>query len=228
MTTRRGEICFYGLRLITAIGLLWVPRTIAQDDPKRIQSQHEQGWSAAVVSGLFPATKTDKVKARIEQDQLVCRSTGSSVLEIPLKSISRVCRDTTKDYPIAQFLMTAAVQPSTNPPTFGSREFREQMAARATLGALAFVGLLFPRHKDEIYLSWTDEDGEHGAVFLMGRKDGCAMLKRLKQETGIEVRNLEKERKDYENGMRELRRQVKREEKRKESKEAVDTPAHHP
>jgi len=214
MTKRRAKTCFYGLRLITAIAILWVPNTIAQDDPKRVQPQYEQGWSANVVSGLFPATKAEKVKVRIEEDQLVCRSTGSTVLEIPLKSITRVSRDTTKDYPITQFLMGVALQPSATPPSFGSRKYREEAAARVTLGVLAFFALLFPRHKDEIYLSWSNEDGEHSTVFLMGRKEGHAMFERLKQETDIEVRDLEKERKAYEKRMRELRRQIKKEKKR--------------
>ena len=206
MTNRHAKICFCrSLRLIIAVAILWGPHTNAQDEPKSVLPKDEKGWTANLVSGLFPGTKTEKVKARIEDGQLVCRSDASAILEIPLKSITRVSRDTTKDYPAAQFLVGAALQPSIQRPRFGSRRYREEAAARATLGALAFSALLFPRHKDEIYLSWTDDDGEHGAGFLMGRKEGHAMLERLKQQTGIEARDLEKERKAYEKRMRESR-----------------------
>ena len=214
MTKRSGKIRFYDiLQLTTAVIFLWTPSTGAQDQTKQMLTSNDKAWQVHVVSELLPEKGMAGLRAMIEQGQIVCRLVDSAVLEIPLKSITRASRDTVKNYPAAEFLMGVATRPSDNPPLFGTRRYRDEAAARLTLGAFAFVGLLFPRHKDEIHVFWTDEDGEHGAEFLMGRKEGHAMLERLKQESVIEVRDLEKERKVFEKRREQLSR-VEKEGKR--------------
>ena len=70
-----------------------------------------------------------------------------------------------------------------------------------------------------VWLSWADETGEHDAQLYMERSRGRVMLQRLQQETGLEPRDLEKERKDFEDARRELRRWA--EEQSKQRKETV-------
>jgi len=49
----------------------------------------------------------------------------------------------------------------------------------------------------------------------MGRKQGQAMNRKLRTETGLEPRDMEQERRDIEAGKRELRRWVKERSHRK-------------
>jgi len=44
----------------------------------------------------------------------------------------------------------------------------------------------------------------------MGRQEGRAMLQKLQQETGIVARDLEKQRKDYEQKRKELQRWIQK------------------
>ena len=197
------------LALTVAATALCLPLAVrAQEEPKRALSKNGKGWKVNVVSEIFPEKQILKLQARIEGGQLVCRSGASPVLEIPLNAITRMNRDKAKDYPVAEFLMGVATQPSSERHRFGSKRYREEMAARMTLGGIAIFTLLFPRHKEDVHLFWTDEEGEHGAQFLMGRKEGRAMLQELQQETGLTPRDLEKERKDYEQKRKELERRI--------------------
>jgi hypothetical protein len=87
MTKRSRKIRFYGiLRLTTAVIILWTPSTGAQDQPKQMLTSKEKAWKAHVFSELFSEKGMANLRARIEQGQIVCRSGGSAVLEIPLKS----------------------------------------------------------------------------------------------------------------------------------------------
>ena len=199
------------LAVILAATALGPPLAVrAQEGPKRSLPKSEKAWKVNVLSEVFPQRLAVKLRARIEEDRLVCFSGDSVVLEVPLKAISRMSRDTAKDYPAAEFLMRAATQPSIERRSFGSKEYGQEIAARAMLGGLAFFALLFPRHKEEVHVFWIDEGGEHGAEFLMGRREGHVMLQKLQQETGVKARDLEKERKDYERRRKELQRWIKK------------------
>lgn len=201
---------YASLAMIFAATTLCLPLAVrAQEETKRALPQNGKGWKVNVVSEIFPEKQMPKLKAGIEGDYLVCRSNGSPVLEIPLNAITRMSRDDAKDYPVAEFLMGAATQPSGERHRFGSKKYRDEMAARAVLGGIAIFTLLFPRHKEDVHLFWSDEEGEHGAEFLMGRKEGHAMLQKLQQETGVTPRDLETERKDYEQKWKELQRRIK-------------------
>lgn len=186
------------------------PAGHAQEEPRHKLQKNEKGWQVNVISAVLPETQQAKLQAKIEEDRLVCSTAGSAVLEIPLDAITRITRDTAKDYPAAEFLMGAALRPSTERHRFGSREYREEMAARAMLGGFAFLGLLFPRHKEVVTVFWQDDEGEHGAEFRLGRKQGRLMLQRLREESGVEPRDLEKERKDFEAARKELQRWIKK------------------
>lgn len=213
MTIREGtrRTCAYGTATLIAAAVFWTPCAVAgQEEQKRSVQKKEPSWKVNVISDQFAEKAMVKLQAKIAEDRLVCLSGGSAVLEVPLKSISRISRDTVKDYPAADFLMGAATQPSSERRRFGSKKYREEMAARATLVGFAFLAMLFPRHKEEVHLFWIDEEGEHDAEFLMGRKEGRAMLQKLQQETGVKVRDLEKERKEFEKRRKELQRWIKK------------------
>src|SRR5215467_14453324 len=207
--TRGAQVC-RSLALIIAATTLCLPLAVsAQESPKGDLRDDRKGWKVNVVSELFPEKQMLKLQARVEGAWLVCRSSGSAVLEIPLNEITRMSRDEAKDYPVAGFLMGVATQPSSERHRFGSKKYRDEMAARMTLGGIAIFTLLFPRHKEQVHVFWTDEEGEHGAEFLMGRKEGRAMVRKLEEETGVKTRDAEKERKDYEQKREELRRWIK-------------------
>ena len=212
MATRERirRACAYGSAALIAAAVFCVPRAVTgQEEQKRNVQRKEPSWKVNVISELLPETVLVKLQAKIEGDRLVCLSGGSAVLEVPLKSISRMSRDTVKDYPAANFLMGMATQPSSERRRFGTKKYRDEMAARATLVGFAFLALLFPRHKEDVQVFWIDEDGEHGAEFLMGRKEGRAMLQRLQQETGVKARDLEQDRKDYARRRTELQSWIK-------------------
>ena len=190
----------------------------AQQGLERSPLNNDVGWKVNVISAILPGKMEGKLRARIEADRLVCRSVDSTVLEIPLTAITRITRDSSKDYPIAEFLMGVATHPSYERHTFGTKEYRKEMAGRAVLVAFAFFGLLFPKHKEVVLVSWEDESGEHDAKFRLERTQGRAMLEMLRQETGLEPRDLEKERKDIEKGKKELRRWMKKESERRTKK----------
>lgn len=224
--TWRAQV--YGsLALIIAATALGLPLAVrAQDEPKQTLPKNGKGWKVNAVSELFPDKVMAKMQARIEGDWLVCRSGDSVVLDVPLKAISRMSRDTFKDYPAAEFLRGAAMQPSGERARFGSKRYREEMAARAMLGGFAFFALRFPRHKEEVHVFWLDEEGEHGAQFLMGRKEGRAMLQKLETETGMKARDAEKERKDYEERTKELQRWIKQNDTKGPSDQETPQPDH--
>jgi len=191
------------LALIIATAALGLPLAVsAQQEPKRTLPNNGKAWKVNVVSELLPEKQMLKLQAGIEGDRLVCRSGGSAVFEIPLNAITKMSRDDAKDYPVAGFLMGVATQPSSKQHRFGSKKYREEMAASAVLAGMAIFALLFPRHKEQVHVFWTDKEGEHGAQFLMGRKQGRAMIRKLQQETGVKTRDLGKERKDYKQGGR--------------------------
>ncbi len=81
------------------------------------------------------------------------------------------------------------------------------------------------RHRYPFLSPWAARSGEFWSTyrlvcrsvdstvlveFRMGRTQGRAMLKKLQQETGLEPRDLEKERRDIEKGMKELRLWMKK------------------
>jgi hypothetical protein len=153
------------------------------------------GWQLSVISGALPEKTAKGILGRIEDERFVCRNSDSVVLEVPLKSITEITRDTAKDYPASRWLMAVATQPSDTHPVIGSRQYREELKARAVLGLLAMVAGLFPRHKEVLRIRWAGEEGQQDAIFLMGRSQGRAMLAALKKETGLDPHDLEQERK---------------------------------
>jgi len=193
---------------VTMLGMSLVVE--AQQVLERQPPNNDEVWKVNVTSALLPGKMEGKLRAKIEADRLACRSVDSTILEIPLTAITRITRDSGKDYPVAEFLMGVATHPSNERHTFGTKEYRKEMAGRAMLVAFAFVGLLFPKHKEVVLVSWKDESGEHDAEFRLGRTQGRTMLKKLQQETGLEPRDLEKERRDIEKGKKELRRWMKK------------------
>src|SRR6267143_1936736 len=202
----------YGtLALMVTVTMLGMSLFVeAQQVLERQPPNNDEVWKVNVTSALLPGKMEGKLRAKIEADRLACRSVDSTILEIPLTAITRITRDSGKDYPVAEFLMGVATHPSNERHTFGTKEYRKEMAGRAMLVAFAFVGLLFPKHKEVVLVSWKDESGEHDAEFRLGRTQGRTMLKKLQQETGLEPRDLEKERRDIEKGKKELRRWMKK------------------
>src|SRR5262249_27503350 len=108
----------------------------------------DSGWKLTAVSALMPDGAAAKARGRIEEGNLVLQSSDFMILEVPLKGITRITRDVTTDYPVAGFIMQLATRPSSEHHRFGSKEYRNEMAARAILGAISFFGLLFPRHRE--------------------------------------------------------------------------------
>jgi len=209
MTTRDRALqsLVYGtIALMIAITISLMSHVVAaQEKPNRDLQKEKVVWKMSVISAELPERVQLKLRAEIEEDRLVCRSADSAVLEIPLTAITRITRDSTKEYPIAAFFAGLATHPSVEHHLVGTKEYRDEMKARATLAAIAFVGLLFPKHKEAVLVAWTDELGEHYAEFHMGRKLGRTMLKELQRQTGLEPQDLEMERKRFE---RELRRRT--------------------
>ena len=193
------------LTFLTA-GLGIAADAAAQEQEKATSRAHDAGWKANVITALFPEKVKRKLRVKIETDQLVCRSGGSDVLEIPLQAVTGITRDRAKDYPATEFLLGVAMMPTGEQHTFASKEYRHQMAARGTLAVISLVGLLFPKHKEVVLVSWRDQFGEHDAEFRMSRADGQKMLYELEQESGLQARDLEKEGKDIEKGRKELQR----------------------
>jgi hypothetical protein len=207
MTTRDRtfQSLVYGtMTLITAVTISLMSQVVAaQDKPNRGLQKEKVVWKVSVISAELPERVRLKLQAEVEEDRLVCRSADSAVLEIPLTAITRITRDSTKEYPMAEFFAGLATHPSIEHHLVGTKEYRDEMKARATLAAIAFVGLLFPKHKEAVLVAWTDELGEHYAEFHIGRKQGRTMLKELQKQTGLEPQDLEMERKRFE---KELRR----------------------
>ena len=147
-------------------------------------------------------------KNRNQEARLVCRSsTDVPLIEIPLQTITQFSRGTEKDYQISRWLMKAATQPSTEYDRIGSKEYREELKARAGLTIIAMIASLFSSHKEVVHASWTDEEGTHFALFYLGRREGRAMLAEIKKQTGLEPRDLEKERKAEEKRLKALQGQ---------------------
>ena len=187
----------------------------AQQKENGAAHEDRNGWEASVVSALFPEKRKANVEVSIDGGRLFCRENGWRVLVVPLNDVTGITRDTGSKYPAAEFLMGAAKAPSSEHHVFGTRKYREEMAGRVALGGLAFLGLLFPKHQEVVRVSWKDESGEHDAEFRIGRKQGRAMIRKLRTETGLEPRDMEQERRDIEAGKRELRRWVKERSHRK-------------
>jgi len=180
------------LTFLTA-GLGIAADAAAQEQEKATSRAHDAGWKANVITALFPEKVKRKLRVKIEADQLVCRSGGSDVLEIPLQAVIGITRDRAKDYPATEFLLGVAMMPTGEQHTFASKEYRHQMVARGTLAVISLAGLLFPKHKEVVLVSWRDQFGEHDAEFRMSRADGQKMLYELEQESGLQARDLEKE-----------------------------------
>jgi len=153
------------------------------------QLQRDSVWKLSVISAGLPDKIATKIQGKIKEEKLVCWSRDSVLLEIPLKEITQVTRDTDKDYPAFRWLMKVATQPSPEHHAFGSRRYRDELAARMTLGMFALFAGLFPSRKEVVRLSWTDDEGLHDAEFL-------TMLAAIKKETGLEPWDLAKERKE--------------------------------
>jgi hypothetical protein len=155
----------------------------------------DQGWKLSVISAALPDRIANKIDGKIEDQKLVCQASDSILLEVPLKSITHVSRDTAKDYPASRWLMAVATQPSSRHPVIGSRQYREEVKARLVLGLFAMIARLFPKRNEVVRLSWMTDEGPMDAIFLMGRSQGRAMLAAIKKETGLEAQDLEQERK---------------------------------
>ena len=197
------------ITLIIAVSISLMSQAVAaQEKPNRDLQKEKVVWKVNLISAELPERVRLKLQAEIEEDRLVCRSADSAVLEIPLTAITRITRDSTKEYPMAEFFTRLATHPSIEHHFFGTKEYRDEMKARATLAAIAFVGLLFPKHKEAVLVAWKDVLGEHYAEFHMGRKPGRTMLQELQKQTGLEPQDLEMERRRIE---KELRRWRKKE-----------------
>ncbi len=84
---------------------------------------------------------------------------------------------------------------------------------------------LFPSHKEVVRLSWTDAQGQHDADFYLGRTEGRALLAEIKKQTGLEPRDLEKERKEEKKKLKSLQRQnSQRSNEVREKKSAPEVP----
>ena len=178
------------------LAIAYIPASEAQEALKPKVHRKDSGWKLSVISDVMPGKVGRNLRTEIEDERLVCRSPSDvPLLEIPLKTITQVTRDTEKDYRVSRWLMMAATQPSREHHTFGSKEHREQLKARVGLTLTAMIAALFPSHKEAVHVTWSDEEGTHYALFYLGRSEGRAMLARIKQETGLEPRDLENERK---------------------------------
>jgi hypothetical protein len=216
LITKAAELRAVSLLIVILISVLCVSASAQHKESPPDHEDHSK-WKANVISALFPETRKANVEVSIEDGTVTCRETGWRVLVVPLNGITGVARDTGNDYPAADFLMGAATAPSTEHHVFGTRKYQEEMAARVALGGFAFLGLLFPRHREVVRVSWKDENGEHDAEFRMGRKQGRAMIRKLRSETGLEPRDLEQERRDIEAAKKELRRWANEKSHRKRS-----------
>lgn len=194
-----------GVMMLAAACSMAVPAA-AQDSAKRNDKQKDKGWKLNAVSAAIPGKLAVKLRAKIEDDHLICRDKNSAVLEIPLKTITEISRDSEKDYPVSRWLMAAATHPSSERHRIGSKQYREDLEARLGLSLFAMFATLFPSHKEVVWLSWTDEAGAHDAEFHLGHTEGQALLAELKKQTGREPRDLEKERKAEEKRLKALRR----------------------
>jgi len=196
-----------GIMVMAAASCMCVAAAEQVETKRKIQ-QKEKGWRLSVISEALPGKVGTKLRLNIEENQIVCRSEGSAVLEIPLQAISQVSRDTDKDYPASRFLMAAATRPSEKRHRFGSKAHREELEARAGLVMLSFLASLFPTHKELVRVTWTDEGAAHDADLYLGRTEGQALLAEIKKQTGLEVRDLEKERKEMEKEIKALQRKT--------------------
>jgi hypothetical protein len=186
------------------------PGAGAQGNLKPKVQRKNASWKLRVVSDAMTEKIRKDVRTEIEEDRLVTRSADVPILEIPLKSIAQFTRDTEEDYKVSQFFMSAATKPSIEHHTFGSKKHREELKSRAGLEIIAMIASLFPSHKEVLHVSWTDEEGTHFALFYLGREEGRAMLAEIKKQTGLEPRDLEKERKQEEKRLKMLQRQLQR------------------
>jgi len=195
--------------------LLGMPlATRGQQEQKPPAQKNDAAWKANAMSAAFPEEIKRNLRVTIEGEKLTCHSGDSTILDVPLRAISRITRDGVKEYPATEFLMHLATMPSSEHHTFGTKEYRDEMAGRVALGVFALGGLLFPKHKEMVLVSWKDESGEHDAEFHLEPKQGRAMLEKLQQETGLKPRDLEKERKDIEEGKKQLRRWIREQAKK--------------
>jgi hypothetical protein len=179
----------------------------AQEESKRKVQKKERSWKLSVVSELVPGKIGKKLTARIEGDTFVCRSSDVPLLEIPLKTVTEISRDDDKDYAASRWLMNAATQRSDGHHRYGSRAYREDLEASLGLAFLSMIASLFPSHKEVVRLRWTDAQGQHNADFYLGRTEGRALLMEITKLTGLEPRDLEKERKEQEKRLKSLQRQ---------------------
>jgi hypothetical protein len=179
----------------------------AQEESKRKVQKKERSWKLSVVSELVPGKIGKKLTARIEGDTFVCRSSDVPLLEIPLKTVTEISRDDDKDYAASRYLMNAATQRSDEHHRYGSRAYREDLEASLGLAFLSMIASLFPSHKEVVRLRWTDAQGQHDADFYLGRTEGRALLMEITKLTGLEPRDLEKERKEQEKRLKSLQRQ---------------------
>jgi hypothetical protein len=178
-----------------------------QEESKRKVQRKERSWKLSVVSELVPGKFGKKLTAGIEGDMFVCRSSDVPLLEIPLKTVTEISRDDEKDYAASRWLMNAAAERANEHHRFGSRAYREDLEASIGLSLLSMLASLFPSHKEVVRLRWTDAQGQHDADFYLGRTEGRALLVEIKKLTGLETRDLEKERKEQEKRLKALQRQ---------------------
>jgi hypothetical protein len=179
----------------------------AQEESKRKVQKKERNWKLTVVSEVVPGKIGTKLTARIEGDMFVCGSPDVPLFEIPLKTVTEISRDDDKDYAASRWLMNAARQRPDEHHPFGSKAYREDLEARMGLTLLGMFASLFPTHKEVIRLRWTDAQGQHDADFYLERTEGRALLVEIKKQTGLEPRDLEKERKEEEKRLKSLQRQ---------------------
>jgi len=203
-----------GIRLHASVGVAvmaassWLGGAAeAQEESKRKVQRKERSWKLSAVSEVLPGKIGKKLTARIEGETFVCRSSDVPLLEIPLKTVTEVSRDDDKDYAVSRWLMNAAAERSNEHHRFGSRAHREDLEAALGLSLLSMFASLFPSHKEMVRLRWTDAQGQHDADFYLGRTEGQALLVEIKKQTGLEPRDLEKERKEEKKRLKSLQRQ---------------------
>lgn len=192
--------------VLAAVASMPIPAETQEQSNHKFQKA-DRGWELSVISAALPEKVATKIHGRIENEKFVCWTSDSALLEVPLNSITQVSRDTGKDYTASRRLMAAATRPSSKRPIIGSRKYRDELKGRVALGLLAMIAGLFPARKEVVRLTWTSEEGQLDAIFLMGRSQGRAMLAAIRKETGLEPQDLEQERKKQDEWMRSLPRQ---------------------
>src|SRR5689334_7247874 len=91
------------LALVIMARALCLPLVVsAQEVPKRNLHDNRKAWRVNVVSDVLPENQVLRLQASVEEGWLVCRSSGSVVVKVPVSAITRMSRDNAKDHPVAE------------------------------------------------------------------------------------------------------------------------------